>query len=135
MARAIYATVRCGCSETNSHCQRDQAPRNDLNLLRSLSIYPVGDTTKAAITAVIRHLWYLSEDLIGFCFFDEDVSIEENKMMVVALKEKDGLDEPLKPIPPFLEPMAKQLRDFVTNQQDVSLGSQTVGRFSGNRSK
>jgi len=57
-------------------------------------------------------------------------------MMVVALKEKDGSDEPLKPIPPFFEPIAKQLHDFVTNQQNVSLGfSNCRKRFSGDRSK
>jgi len=93
---------------------------NEIKLLGTTSTYsvrcpyPVGDTAKAAITAFGRHLWYLSEHLIGFSCFDE--SIKKKRMMVVALKGKDGSDEPLKAIPPFLEPIAKQSHDFVTNQ-------------------
>ena len=69
---------------------------------------------KAATTAFGRHLWYLSEILIGFAFFDDDVTVEEKRKMVIALKEKDGLEEPPKRIAPLLEHMAKYLSDFVT---------------------
>ena len=52
--------------------------------------------------------------MIGFGFFDEAVLIEEKLMMVKALKEKDGSEEPPKSIMPFVEPMRKQLHDIVT---------------------
>lgn len=90
------------------------APRNDLHLLSSLSVYPDKDVAKAAITAFGRHLWYISEVLIGFGFFDEAVSTEEKRMMLEALKEKDGSEEPPNRIAPFVEPVTKQLHDFVT---------------------
>src|SRR6218665_1485069 len=61
------------------------APRNDLNLLCTLSAYPNRKVAEAATTAFGRHLCYLSELLIGFAFFDDDVSIEEKRLMVMAL--------------------------------------------------
>jgi hypothetical protein len=90
------------------------APKNDLALLRALSVYPNPDVAKAASKGFGNHLWYLSELLIGFSFFDEEVSAEEKVLMVAALKGKDGSDNPLKRIPPVLEPATKELHDFVT---------------------
>jgi hypothetical protein len=90
------------------------APRNDLNLLHTLSEYPERDVAKAAITAFGRHLWYLSELLVGFSFFDDDVSADEKRLMVVAIKETEGSDEPPKRVAPFLDASMKQLHHFVT---------------------
>lgn len=90
------------------------APRNDLALLCSLSIYPDKEIANAATAAFQRHLWYLSEVLVGFGFFDDGVSIEEKKLMVLALRESQGSDELLKRIEPFEKPLTKALHDFVT---------------------
>ena len=90
------------------------APRNDLALLCTLSTYQNKEVVKPATTAFNRHLWYLSELLVGFGFFDDDVTIEEKRLMVVALKENEGSKEPLKRITPFLEPAKKGLHDFIT---------------------
>ena len=90
------------------------APRNDLALLCTLSTYQNKEVVKAATTAFNRHLWYLSELLVGFGFFDDDVTIEEKRLMVVALKENEGSKEPLKRIKTFLEPAKKGLHDFIT---------------------
>ena len=60
------------------------------------------------------HLWYLSELLVGFAFFDDDVSVEEKRLMIVALNKNAGSEEPLKQITPFIEPTTKGLHDFVT---------------------
>ena len=90
------------------------APRNDLALLCMLTTYQNKEVAKAATTAFSRHLWYLSELLVGFAFFDDDVSIEEKRLMSVALKENVGFEEPLKRITPFIEPTTKGLHDFVT---------------------
>src|SRR6218665_4048706 len=67
-----------------------------------------------ATTAFERHLWYLSEILIAFAFFDDAVTTEEKRMMVAALRELEGQDEPLKQIPPFQHPNTKTLNNFVT---------------------
>jgi len=89
------------------------APRHDLALLCALSEYPNAEIAKAATTAFERHLWYLSEILIAFAFFDDDVTTEEKRLMVVALQEVEGSDEPLKRIQPFQNPTTKKLHNFV----------------------
>ena len=90
------------------------APRNDLSLLCALSAYPNREVAEAATTAFGRHLWYLSELLVGFGFFDDNVSVEEKRLMVVALRDTEGSDEPPKRIPLFVSPETKGLHDFVT---------------------
>jgi len=66
------------------------------------------------MTAFGRHLWYLSELLVGFSFFDNDVSVEEKKLMVAALRDKEGSEEPPKRISLFSHPSTKGLNNFVT---------------------
>jgi len=90
------------------------APRNNLNLVQLLNQYPDRDVANAALTAFGRHLWYLSELLVGFAFFDEALSAEEKRKMVVALKEREGSEQPSKRIPLFLHPCTKGLHDFVS---------------------
>ena len=87
---------------------------NDLTLLHELSAYSDQDVAKAATTAFGRHLWYPSEVLAGLSFFDDRVSVEEKRSMVVALRENDGSEDPPKRISPFGEPLTKGLKDFVT---------------------
>ena len=93
------------------------ALRHDLALLCALSEYPNIEIAKAATTAFERHLWYLSEILIAFAFFDDAVTTEEKHLMVVTLQEVIGLDEPLKRIQPFRNPTTKKLHNFVTKTQ------------------
>ena len=90
------------------------APRQDLELLCALSEYPNTEIAKAATTAFGRHLWYLSETLVALGFFDDAVTIEEKRLMVLSLKEVEGSDEPLKRIQPFQHPTTKKLHNFVT---------------------
>src|SRR6218665_3192782 len=90
------------------------APRDDLNLLYTLSDCPNRKVAEAATTAFGRHLSDLSELLIGFAFFDDDVSIEEKRLMVMALIDTKGSDEPPKRISLFVSPETKRLHDFVT---------------------
>lgn len=37
-----------------------------------------------------NHLWYLSEEAVGFSFFDPNVSIAEKRKMVVAMQASGG---------------------------------------------
>lgn len=60
------------------------AASNDLNLIKDLRSYEIEDPTiaKAALTALNRHMWYLSEELIPFSLFSSDVT-ESEKMKIV----------------------------------------------------
>ena len=72
------------------------------------------EVTQAATTAFNRYLWYLSERLVGFGFFDDDLSVKEKRLIIVALKKSQGFEEPLIRITPFIKPTTKGLHDFVT---------------------
>ena len=56
----------------------------------------------------------MSETLVALGFFDDAVTIEEKRLMVLSLKEVEGSDEPLKRIQPFQHPTTKKLHNFVT---------------------
>ena len=65
------------------------------------------------------------EVMIGFGFFDETVSTEEKQMMMMeALKENDGSEEPPKCIMPFVEFMTKQLHDCITKSTSLQLSEE-----------
>lgn len=67
------------------------APKNDLIFLLKLNKYKEINKIVAdgAIKKFLGHLWYLSEDLVGLAFFDENISIIEKENMVLALKTKE----------------------------------------------
>lgn len=93
-----------------------KAAVNDLKLYKELIEYeeidkPIAD---AVIQVLSRHLWYLSETLVGLAFFNDYVSLAEKRLMVAAL-ENPGYDEnPKKAI--ISKERVNQLRlcDFVT---------------------
>lgn len=64
-----------------------QAPLNDLHFLRSLREYRNENEVIAstAIKVFLRHLWYLSEQNIGFAFFDSRIRDDTKIEMVAAL--------------------------------------------------
>lgn len=93
-----------------------KAPANDLRLLQQLASYSDRAIAKATSEGFSRHLWYLSEYLVAFSFFDRDVSNEVKRAMVVALG-KSGSDHPVKRI--TMDAAAstlgeKTVADFVT---------------------
>lgn len=64
----------------------------------------------------LGHLWYLSEELIAFAFFDDNVSSETKRKMVDAM-HNEGIEYPMKRI--SLDPdivLRKNLEDFVTKK-------------------
>lgn len=67
------------------------APKNDLQMIMNLIEYRnVNENiAKEVLTVFFRHLWYLSETLIGFAFFDRTIDAKTKRLMVAALK-KDG---------------------------------------------
>lgn len=93
------------------------APANDLHFLKSAKNYETVNKgiSSVAVKSLLRHLWYLSEELIGLAFFDDGVSSDTKRRMISALKKR-GSDEPLKRI--NLDPSTiheKKLEDFVTS--------------------
>lgn len=73
------------------------APANDLELLKRLASYDDKDISRAAVSALSRHLWYLSEPLVSLSFFDSNTSLSVKREMVKALY-KEGSDNPAKRI-------------------------------------
>lgn len=73
------------------------SPRNDLQLLKGIKKYEEFNDiiSKKAMKKYLGYLWYLSEKLIAFPFFDEYVSPEIKRKMVGALQNK-GMQYPLK---------------------------------------
>ena len=90
------------------------APRNDLHLLKVLEDFPSKEISTAATTVFSRHLWYLSETLVGFAFFDDQVTLEVKRKMVKNLKDKPGSKDAPKWIHPVNKPQNMDLSNFVT---------------------
>jgi len=73
------------------------APRNDLKLLKNLVEYErihatVARTALRKLTA--KHLWYLSEAMIGLSVFDSKLPDEVRKEIVEACLTREGLEDP-----------------------------------------
>ena len=51
---------------------------------------------------------------MGFAFFDDEVPVEEKRLMVLALKENEASENLPNGSHPFVDPTAKRLHDFVT---------------------
>ena len=75
-----------------------QAPLNDLMCLKRLTQFRTINLNGAnvAIKALSRHMWYLSEELIAFSFFDDRVDAATKYEMVNAMKTKTGNGIPAK---------------------------------------
>lgn len=75
----VYVKYWYGCEKAI------QAPNRDLILMKSIVGYHDQQTSSALIKKFRRHLWYLSEELVAFAFFDTEVSLEMKREMIVAL--------------------------------------------------
>lgn len=67
------------------------APKCDLKLIADLIEYRNinEDIANEILQVFDRHLWYLSETLIGFAFFDRSIDVENKRSMKAAL-QNDG---------------------------------------------
>lgn len=72
-----------------------QAPRLNLELIKALSIYErIGpEVGEVALAKLSGHLWYVSEELIGLCFFDSAASSETKMGMGAALLGEEAESE------------------------------------------
>ena len=68
------------------------APASDLALLQKLSKYTAINpiVANAGIKAMKRHLWYLSENLVGLALFDPEVSAGTKAAMVKSFEKPAG---------------------------------------------
>ena len=75
------------------------APRIDLQLLKDIYSYrKISESiSKNALNKIIRHLWYLSEELVALAFFDDEVSNDTKHHVVTALQTSRA-EHPLKRI-------------------------------------
>jgi len=89
------------------------APANDLQLLKLLEATG-SPASKGALRKLCGQLWYLSEELVAFAFFDRDVNSSEKKAMVKRLSH-DGTKDPPKRISLDQSKIPDlRLRDLVT---------------------
>lgn len=73
-----------------------KAASNDLKLVQNLIRFEKIDKTisKTVISKLLRHLWYLSEDLIALALFDETgVTNVEKKKIVEAMRDRDRVGD------------------------------------------
>ncbi|CAI6354594.1 unnamed protein product [Macrosiphum euphorbiae] len=61
------------------------APNNDLQLMKTLINYGNPDISNATVKKMMGHLWYLSDELVGLCLFDQNVSVETKCKVVHAM--------------------------------------------------
>lgn len=71
------------------------APRHDIEFLKTIQYLQTVDSTIATAAAkkIENHLWYLSEELAPLGFFDEKLSLDCKRKMIVALQTKESVPE------------------------------------------
>lgn len=74
------------------------AARHDLNFIKNAIDYSSIDAqvSEIILKKFSNHLWYLFVLPIGAAFFDRNISIDELKKMVLALRKKKQIPRPLK---------------------------------------
>ncbi|XP_015116001.1 uncharacterized protein LOC107040428 [Diachasma alloeum] len=71
-----------------------EAPKNDLELLKKLAAENNSASPKmynAVFGKFVNHLWYLSEELIAFAFFDDSLDLDCKRRMCEAIKSRPAL--------------------------------------------
>ena len=71
----------------SSHCS-NSTPATDLTLLKALAAYRDKEIGRTSGNMMARHLWYLSEELIGLSLFDEATVVEEKRTIVRAMQQR-----------------------------------------------
>ena len=60
--------------------------RHDLHLLEDIDNYRKKDDTISPLKKFLSHLWYMSNELVAFTFFDDKMIVEIQQKMVKALE-------------------------------------------------
>ena len=77
----------------SAHCSTS-APATDLALLKALAAYLDKEIGRASGKVVARHMWYVSEELVGLSLFDEATLVEEKRAIVSAMQQRLGEKNP-----------------------------------------
>lgn len=93
-----------------------RAPLNDLSFIRALSTFPNSKVATAGVKAMKRHLWFLSEELIGLTLFDDRVSHQQKQKIVDNLKRPSNRAEVQKRLDGRTFDPALPLEDYVTEK-------------------
>lgn len=94
------------------------APQNDLNFIKAAIDYATinKEVSDIVLKKISSHLWYLSDEVLGFSFFDSSVPIYMKRKMVEALKinneNKKRVEENAERIKQNYK--SKELDNFVT---------------------
>lgn len=96
-------------------CISTLAPKNDLQLIKDLIEYKKinSDIAEEVLKVVKRHLWYLSETLIGLAFFDRTTDVEEKRLMLQELETQGHVENPKRKDIDF-NAFPKYLHNYVT---------------------
>ena len=107
------------------------APRNDITFIQRLQKYAEvkRDVAAGATRKFLRHLWYLSEEMVGLAFFDSSIDTEEKRAMVQSLQISGKLDPPAKRIQLELT----QLSEWKSLKPSTFVTEQTKQFFDGLR--
>lgn len=53
--------------------------------------YDYPDISKATVIQIMGHFWYLSDELVDFCVFDQNFSVKTKRKIVYAMIKDTGL--------------------------------------------
>ena len=67
------------------------APKNDKDFIQDIADYEDRSVAAVADRAMRRHLWYLSDDMVGLALFDERADEREKIAIVQAMKTRPEL--------------------------------------------
>lgn len=101
------------------------APYNDLKLVKKLEDYKEIDSkiAAAAIDKIGNHLWYLSPECTALSFFDDNISTEMKKKMVLALQKDNIIIGSSKKFPKI------KIGDIISKEIDYFINNETVEFF------
>lgn len=108
------------------------APKQDLNFLKAIQNYKSID---AAISSALlkkfgTHLWYLHPETVALAFFDENVSVEEKRLMIQKMELftiDDSQEETFSPYRLIIHP--QQMDNLQEWQLDHFVNENTIQFF------
>ena len=106
----------------------EKAPNLDIDLIQRLFEYRQinEEFANSLLVVFLRHLWYLSETLVGLSFFDRSLDSSTKRCMVAALKKK-GKNSNLRKFEANLNAVSQKdfsrVDKFVSSKTNIFLNS------------
>lgn len=104
------------------------APNNDLQFLKKLYDYQSIDkeVSKVTLKKFTNHLWYLNAETAAMSFFDENVSLDIKRKMVLELNPYDEIDEFF---PKRIQIKVNDIGSYLDKEMDHFVCPQTLNFF------